>query len=306
MLGSASPTVAEMAEVYGSIASGGVHRDSYVVQSVTRPDGSSRYEHETTDTQGMDEEVAINATVALQGPPTQGSARDLQNVMGGRPVAGKTGTSESFRSAWFVGFTPQLVTAVGMFQPSADGTSEETLTPFGGEQNITGGTFPTQIWGDIMSTSLEGEEYLDFPEEVQLDNETQERSYVPPPTQEPEPTQAPEPTQEEPSEEPTTEEPTTEEPTTEEPTTEEPEPTEEPTTEEPEPTEQPPSEEPPAEEEPPADQPTEEPPADEEGGEEGGEEEADAGLPEVEDLLPGEGQGLGGDREGRDGGRGGD
>ena len=220
VLGSASPTVAEMAEVYGSIASGGVHRDSYVVQSVTRPDGSSRYEHETTDTQGMDEEVAINATVALQGPPTQGSARDLQNVMGGRPVAGKTGTSESFRSAWFVGFTPQLVTAVGMFQPTADGTGEESLTPFGGEDSITGGTFPTQIWGDIMSTSLEGEEYLDFPEEVQLDNETQERSYVPPPTQEPEPTRAPEPTQEEPSEEPTTEEPTTEEPTTEEPTTE--------------------------------------------------------------------------------------
>jgi membrane peptidoglycan carboxypeptidase len=222
VLGSASPTVAEMAEVYASIASGGVHRDSYIVETVTRPDGSSRYAHETTDTQGMDEEVAINATVALQGPPTTGSARQLQDVMDGRPVAGKTGTSERFRSAWFVGFTPQLVTAVGMFQPTADGTGEESLTPFGGEDSITGGTFPTQIWGDIMSTSLEGEEYLEFPEQVRLENETRERSYTPPPTQ------APEPTQEEPSEEPS-EEPTTEEPT-EEPTTEEP--SEEPTTEE--------------------------------------------------------------------------
>ena len=72
----------------------------------------------------MDEDVATNATVALQGPPTDGSARSLQGVMDGRPVAGKTGTSESFRSAWFVGFTPQLVTAVGMFQPGEDGSEQ--------------------------------------------------------------------------------------------------------------------------------------------------------------------------------------
>ncbi|WP_262425012.1 penicillin-binding transpeptidase domain-containing protein [Brachybacterium sp. Z12] len=147
---------------------------------MTRPDGSSRHEHEIEETQAMDEEVAINATVALQGPPKVGSARSLAGVMDGRPVAGKTGTSESFRSAWFVGFTPQLVTAVGMFQPGEDG-SEETLTPFGGAQNMTGGTFPTDIWGDIMAPSLEGQEMLDFPERVRLDNETRERSYVPPP-----------------------------------------------------------------------------------------------------------------------------
>ncbi|MEE1618533.1 transglycosylase domain-containing protein [Brachybacterium sp. J153] len=225
VLGSASPTVLEMGEVYATIASGGVHRSSYIVQSVTRPDGSSAYEHEVSETQALDEEVAINATVALQGPPTSGSARSLQDVMDGRPVAGKTGTSESFRSAWFVGFTPQLVTAVGMFQPSADGTSEEALTAFGGEDSITGGTFPTQVWGDIMSTSLEGQEELDFPDEVTLDNEKRSRS-----TQAPREPATQQPT-EEPSEEPTTEEPTTEEPTTEEPTTEEP--SEEPTTEEP-------------------------------------------------------------------------
>lgn len=230
VLGSASPTVSEMGEVYATIAAGGMHRDSYIVQDVTRPDGSSRYEHKSEEKRVMDEDVATNATVALQGPPTTGSARDLQGVMDGREVAGKTGTSESFRSAWFVGFTPQLVTAVGMFQPSEDGTTEEQLTPFGGERNITGGTFPTAIWGDIMSQSLEGQEMLQFPGEVQLDNETRERSTPSPqPTQAPQPTREPEPTQEEPTEQPTTEEPT-EEPTTEEPTTEEPtqEPTDEP------------------------------------------------------------------------------
>ncbi|MDN5688937.1 MAG: penicillin-binding protein, partial [Brachybacterium sp.] len=167
VLGTASPTVTEMGEVYSTIAAGGVHHGSHIVKNVTRPDGSTRYEFESEERRVLDEDVAINATVALQGPPTTGSARDLRGVMNGREVAGKTGTSESFRSAWFVGFTPQLVTAVGMFQPSEDGTSEEQLTPFGGEDNITGGTFPTAIWGDIMSPSLEGQEMLQFPAQVQ-------------------------------------------------------------------------------------------------------------------------------------------
>ena len=95
VLGSASPTVAEMAEVYGSIASGGVHRDSYIVQTVTRPDGSSRYEHEADDTRAMDEEVAINATVAAG--PADGAPPRLRTAGRDRPVAGKTGTSGLLR-----------------------------------------------------------------------------------------------------------------------------------------------------------------------------------------------------------------
>ncbi|MGP5694244.1 transglycosylase domain-containing protein [Brachybacterium alimentarium] len=245
VLGSASPTVAEMGEVYATIAADGVHRDSFIVESVTRPDGSSRYEHKSEEKQAMDKNVAINATVALQGPPTTGSARSLQNAMGGRPVAGKTGTSEKFRSAWFVGFTPQLVTAVGMFQPSEDGTTEESLTPFGGVTSMTGGSYPTTIWGDIMSKSLEGQEMLQFPGEVPLDNETRERSAPSPEPPAPKTTQAPAP--EEPSEEPSEEETTEEEEPSEEPSEEE-------TTEEEEPSE----EETTTEEEEPSDEPTEE------------------------------------------------
>lgn len=233
VLGSASPTVREMAEVYATVAAGGMYRPSYIVQTVHTPDGTLEYEHQNNEQRALDERVAINATVALQGPPTQGSARSLREVMDGRPVAGKTGTSESFRSAWFVGFTPQLVTAVGMFQPTEDGTGEEPLTRFGDVENMTGGGYPTRIWGSIMSRSLEGQEFVDFPEEVRLENQKRtQRTQAPRPRTTRAP--APEPTTEEPSEEPTTEEPS-EEPS-EEPTTEEP--SEEPTTEE-EPTEEP-------------------------------------------------------------------
>src|SRR5699024_3538130 len=98
VLGPASPTVLEMAEVYSTVASGGIHRPAFIVQSVERSDGSMAYQHEAEENRVLDEDVAINATVGLQGPPSyQGSARKLQNVMGGPPVAGKTGTSESFR-----------------------------------------------------------------------------------------------------------------------------------------------------------------------------------------------------------------
>src|SRR5690625_2053683 len=240
VLGSASPTVLEMAEVYSTVASGGIRRPAYIVESVEQTDGSMAYQHEAEEDRVLDEDVAINATVGLQGPPSsQGSARKLQGIMGGRPIAGKTGTSESFRSAWFVGFTPQLVTSVGMFQPSEDGTTEERLTPFGGEDPITGSTYPTAIWGSIMSTSLEGQEMIEFPGEVQLDNQ---RQAAPAPTQAPQP--GPGPT-EQPSQEPSEDEATeqeSEEPSEEETSAEEP-------TEEPEPTEDEPTEEEPSEEE---------------------------------------------------------
>lgn len=252
VLGAASPTVLEMGEAYSTIAAQGVYHPSYIVQTVKNPDGSTEYEHEDSSKRVLDEGVAINATVALQGPPSTGSARYIRQNMDGRPVAGKTGTSESFRSAWFVGFTPQLVTAVGMFQPAEDG-SQQTLTPFGGEDRITGGSFPTQIWTGIMKPSLEGQEKLEFPEAVRLDNqrsrqteeddEEETRSERTQRSREEE-TRAPE--TEEPTQEPTTEEPTTEAPTTEAPTTEAPT-TEAPTTEAP--TTEAPAEEETAEEE---------------------------------------------------------
>jgi membrane peptidoglycan carboxypeptidase len=236
VLGSASPTVREMAEAYATIAAKGVHHDSYIVDSVTNSDGSDEYEHKDSSKRVLDEKVAINATVALQGPPSTGSARSVAGVMGGRPVAGKTGTSESFKSAWFVGFTPQMVTAVGMFQPSEDGKSEEQLTPFGGVSSMTGGAWPATIWGRIMSQTLEGEPIEQFDGEVVLDNQkssagnaTKAPTTQAPQTKAPTTTQAPttEKPTEEPSEEPSDEESSKSEKPTEEESSKSEKPTEE-------------------------------------------------------------------------------
>src|SRR5699024_11593097 len=75
VLGSASPTVAEMAEVYATIASGGIHRDSYIVESVNRPAGSTRYVQEAEENRGLEEGDASHEHGALQGPHTVRSVR---------------------------------------------------------------------------------------------------------------------------------------------------------------------------------------------------------------------------------------
>ena len=76
---------------------------------------------------------------------------------------GKTGTSQDSRSAWFVGFTPQLVTAVAMYDIGKDGKVEE-LRNIGGVSNVTGGSFPVRIWTSFMDKALDGKPVLDFPE----------------------------------------------------------------------------------------------------------------------------------------------
>ena len=232
VLGTASPTVLTMAGAYATIAAGGVHHTPHLVAKVLRSDGSVRYESKVDSNRVIPEDVATNATVALQGPPSNGSARYVGQNMDGRAVAGKTGTSESFRSAWFIGFTPQLVTAVGMFQPSADGKTEETLTPFGGYPAMTGGTVPTRVWVDIMKPALDGKPQLDFPSEVSTgrskrrssdssgDGNSGSQGTTPAPTtQAPPTTEAPQPTTQAPAPQPTTQAPAPK------PTTQAPQPT---------------------------------------------------------------------------------
>jgi len=247
VLGSASPHPLDMVTAYSTIADGGERHESFIVVSATNPAGDVVYSGERPGDQVVDPDVIADATYAMQHVVESGTGVTASQI--GRPAAGKTGSSQDYRSAWFVGFVPQLTTAVALYQPGEDGT-EEVITPFGGANPVAGGTWPTTIWTEFMTQAVADLPVEDFPEPVF--GGTTDVGLAPP-------TQAPT------TEEPTTEEPTTEEPTTEEPTTEEPT-TEEPTTEEP--TEEPTDE--------PTDEPTEEP-TDEAGGDDGGAGQNDSG-----------------------------
>jgi membrane peptidoglycan carboxypeptidase len=77
----------------------------------------------------------------------------------GRQVAGKTGTAEDYHDAWFVGYTPQLATAVWMGSP----TAEVPMRGVGGI-NVQGGSYPAGIWGAYMTDALAGQPVIPFPQ----------------------------------------------------------------------------------------------------------------------------------------------
>src|SRR5690606_1734944 len=105
-------------------------------------------------------DVMADTTYAMAQVVERGTATKVKAL--GRPIAGKTGSSTDNLSAWFVGFTPQLATAVAMYQPDEAG-NPEPITPFGAYSEITGGTAPTDLWTSYMGVALEGYEIEDFP-----------------------------------------------------------------------------------------------------------------------------------------------
>lgn len=195
VLGVAQVHAVDMAEAYATFAAQGEHAEPYIVQTVTDLDGGVVYEGGDVVSRVFEEDVMAETTYALTQVVENGSGEPAQEL--DRPVAGKTGTSNANRSAWFVGYTPQLSTAV-MLAQKGEGGKQEPITPFGGYEQITGGSVPVELWTSYMSAALEGAEVLEFPDR--------------PKPERPEPTATPSPEEsEEPSEEPTDEE-TSEEP----------------------------------------------------------------------------------------------
>ncbi len=108
----------------------------------------------------LTENTAALVTSLLQSVVRGGTGRQAQ-LSDGRQVAGKTGTTENYGDAWFVGYTPQLVAAVWVGYPN---TLRPMLTEYHG-QAVAGGTYPALIWKSFMEKTLDylHEEPEDFP-----------------------------------------------------------------------------------------------------------------------------------------------
>jgi membrane peptidoglycan carboxypeptidase len=85
-------------------------------------------------------------------------------ALGDRPVAGKTGTTQDNADAWFVGFTPELSTAVWMGSPRPGAEARESMVSLGDYDQVTGGSYPALIWKAFMERALEGLPITEFPE----------------------------------------------------------------------------------------------------------------------------------------------
>ena len=177
-LGSAAIPNVEMAEAYATFAANGEHNDWYVLQKVTDANGL-RYEHKDRGDRPFTPAISSNVSYALQQVVKAGTGANAQAL--GRPAAGKTGTAtfgtandQYVSSSWFVGYTPQLSTAVTYTRGDGNDSLEGYLEPF------FGANYPTQTWTAYMKTALEGLPVVNFPPPAELHGENP--TYSPPPT----------------------------------------------------------------------------------------------------------------------------
>lgn len=192
VLGTASPHALDLAAAYSTFATGGLRTEPFMVASVTLADGTLYYEHQAIQERVFEADVMADTTFAMQQVISQRSGSGHFAAELGRPIAGKTGTSNENRSAWFVGFTPQQVGVVGMYQVGPNGEAEE-ITPFGGFEQITGGSMPVRIWTWMMGPVLAGLPVVDFPPRADVGVATTP-SPSPSPVITPSPTPSPTPT----------------------------------------------------------------------------------------------------------------
>ncbi|HZD74227.1 MAG TPA: transglycosylase domain-containing protein, partial [Actinomycetota bacterium] len=152
-LGSANVTPLEMASAYGTFANLGVHQQPMWFTRISRH-GRTLIDNQPRGERSISPALAFQVTDVLKGVVRGGTGTAAQI---GRPEAGKTGTTQDFRDAWFVGFTPQLSTAVWM----GNLEQEEPMEDVGGIR-VTGGSYPARIWHDFMAAALAGQPALDW------------------------------------------------------------------------------------------------------------------------------------------------
>ena len=153
VLGVGEVHVLDQASGFATIASQGTYVKPFIVAQVLNPNGSVAFTGGSDPKRVVAADVMSDVTYAMQQVVQQGSGKTYIKPLG-VPIAGKTGTSQDNKSAWFVGFTPKIVTAVAMFQNGEDGTSLESITPFGSKDQVTGGLWPAKLWADYMKPVL--------------------------------------------------------------------------------------------------------------------------------------------------------
>jgi penicillin-binding protein 1A len=184
-------TPLEMASAYSTFANAGTHMEPYLVQKVTREEGGEEEtveEHRLVGDEALSRDEAAVVTESLRGVVEDGTAsyyHDLEAEIG-RPAAGKTGTSNEFIDAWFVGFVPQLSTSVWVGYPN----ERRSMVNINGLEEINGENYPLDIWSLYMQGAVQRfpVQQFDTPSpDLALEVKTDGRTYVKPPPPPPEP-----------------------------------------------------------------------------------------------------------------------
>lgn len=147
-LGSNGVKLYDMVVAYGAFANGGFRVRPYAVERVENSRGVVIYEAMPTKViKVISYDTAAGMTYMLKKVVEVGTGR---GAAVGREIAGKTGTTDDYRDAWFMGYSPDVVAGVWL------GNDDNSRLP-----GITGGGLPARIWGNFMKTALS-----DYPESV--------------------------------------------------------------------------------------------------------------------------------------------
>ncbi|MEU8976085.1 transglycosylase domain-containing protein [Streptomyces monashensis] len=165
-IGTSTPSAIRMAGVYAAFATSGTQVTPYSVTKVTHDGAVLPGFTAPTPVRALPAAVADNVTDVLRGVITRGTGTKAQAL--GRTVAGKTGTTDDYRSAWFIGYTRQLATSVVLFKEDPAHPQLQSLAGVGGLQKVFGGDIPTEIWTLYMHDALSGLPDLPFPTPASL------------------------------------------------------------------------------------------------------------------------------------------
>ena len=151
-----------MANAYATFASGGKYCKPVAIDSILDASGTSMAVPSADCTQAMDQNVADQTAITLQATSEPGGTAKDAGI--GRAIAGKTGTTDEAENAWFVGFTPQLSTAVWIGDAKESNKSLAGRT-IGGKyfERMYGSDLAVPMWRDYMSQALANEPAVQIP-----------------------------------------------------------------------------------------------------------------------------------------------
>lgn len=143
-LGAVDVTLEELTGAYIPFANHGLAPEPYAIERIETRDGEVLFEHKNSEpVRVMSEDTALKMNHLLYQVMLSGTGR--RAYLGRRQAAGKTGTTNDWRDAWFVGYTPQLIAGVWV--------GNDAYTPM---EKVTGGSIPAAVWKEFMLSAHQG------------------------------------------------------------------------------------------------------------------------------------------------------
>ena len=150
-LGTFGVSPLEMASAFATFATGGIRHQPFLIRRVEDPLGRILEEHILGGQRVLDAAIAYQVVDMMQGVIDEGSGSVVRRLGFNLPAAGKTGTTDDYRDAWFTGFTPNLSVAVWVGFDRGGGMRDSK------NRGITGGRGAAPIWADFMTRATDGE-----------------------------------------------------------------------------------------------------------------------------------------------------